>query len=316
MWAWGLRWKNIFLYYLVLFLAHSTKMVNGKMDCIYIAPLSKALYNFCLSFTHSYTHTHTPTAIGCHARNHARNHPARQEQLGVRCLAQGHFVTPRVGSNWQPSDCQTTALISWATSPPVIMSNLSTAPIFEVSEQWWDSWHLFCPVTSLPFSWNKASPLLIFLVKVGIRHRPQSCGGAGPGTAWAAVPVIYIQHVTFFSRCGARRDMITYRETPVTQWTEWLWWPQYSSPSLANSQSPHPSLECIGENLPFHNKSNYSMQWSLKVEVRALNTVLISLRGYLVSPWAGLIKCKQCRRLRKRSEENTDAKNGQRRTIL
>ena len=49
---------------------------------------------------------HTPTAIGCHARYQ----PARQEQLGVRCLAQGHFDTPRVGSNRQPSDCQMTAL--------------------------------------------------------------------------------------------------------------------------------------------------------------------------------------------------------------
>ena len=71
--------------------------VNGKMDCIYIAPLSKALYNLCLSFTHSpihpFTHSHTPTAIGCHARYQA----ARQERLGVRCLAQGHFDTPRVG---------------------------------------------------------------------------------------------------------------------------------------------------------------------------------------------------------------------------
>ena len=76
------------------------------MDCIYIAPLSKALYNFCLSFTHSHTHIHTPTAIGCHARYQ----PARQEQLGVRCLAQGHFDTPGVESNRQPSDCQTTAL--------------------------------------------------------------------------------------------------------------------------------------------------------------------------------------------------------------
>ena len=53
-----------------------------------------------------HTHIHTPTAIGCHARYQ----PARQEQLGVWCLAQGHFDTPRVGSNRQPSDCQTTAL--------------------------------------------------------------------------------------------------------------------------------------------------------------------------------------------------------------
>ena len=36
----------------------------------------------------------------------------RQEQLGVRRLAQRHFDTPRVGSNRQPSDCQTTALTS------------------------------------------------------------------------------------------------------------------------------------------------------------------------------------------------------------
>ena len=93
------------------------------MDCIYIAPLSKALYNVCLSFTHSpvHTHIHTPTAIGCHARYQ----PARQEQLGVRCPAQGHFDTPRVGSNRQPSNRQTTALTSWATSPRIkISSNL------------------------------------------------------------------------------------------------------------------------------------------------------------------------------------------------
>ena len=51
---------------------------------------------------------HPTTAIGCHARYQ----PARQEQLGVRCLAQGHCDTLRVGSNRQPSDCQTTALTS------------------------------------------------------------------------------------------------------------------------------------------------------------------------------------------------------------
>ena len=43
--------------------------------------------------------------------------PAHQEQLGVRCLAKRHFDTPRVGSNRQPSDCQTTALTSWAIRP-------------------------------------------------------------------------------------------------------------------------------------------------------------------------------------------------------
>ena len=38
-------------------------------------------------FTHIHTHIHTPTAIGCHARYQ----PARQEQLSVRGLAQGHW---------------------------------------------------------------------------------------------------------------------------------------------------------------------------------------------------------------------------------
>ena len=57
-----------------------------------------------MSLIHPFTHTFP--AIGCHARYQ----PARQEQSGVRCLAQGHFDTPRAGSNRQPSDCQTTAL--------------------------------------------------------------------------------------------------------------------------------------------------------------------------------------------------------------
>ena len=55
-----------------------------------------------------HTHIHTPMVIACHARYQV----ARQEQLGVRCLAQGHFDTPRAGSNRQPSDHQKTALTS------------------------------------------------------------------------------------------------------------------------------------------------------------------------------------------------------------
>ena len=75
------------------------------MDCIYIAPLSKALYNLCLSFTRSHTHSHTngdwrPCKVPTSSSG----------AIGVRCLAQGHFDMPRVGSNRQPSDCQTTAL--------------------------------------------------------------------------------------------------------------------------------------------------------------------------------------------------------------
>ena len=90
----------------------------SKALYIYIAPLSKALYIYIAPLSkasHSpiHTHIHTPTAIGCHARYQ----PACQEQLGVRCLAQGHFDTPRGGSNRQPSDCQTTALTPWAISP-------------------------------------------------------------------------------------------------------------------------------------------------------------------------------------------------------
>ena len=82
------------------------------MDCIYIAPLSKALYNLCLSFTHSHTHSHTNGDwLPCKVPTSSSG------AIGVRCLAQGHFDTPRVGSNWQPSDCQTTALTSWAISP-------------------------------------------------------------------------------------------------------------------------------------------------------------------------------------------------------
>ena len=77
-------------------------MVNGLH--LYSAFIQSAL-QFFASHSPIHTHIHTPTAIGCHARYQ----PARQEQLGVRCLG-GHFDTPRVGSNRQPSDCQTTAL--------------------------------------------------------------------------------------------------------------------------------------------------------------------------------------------------------------
>ena len=83
-------------------------MVNGKWTAFI-----KRLYPKRFTIDASHSPIHTPTAIGCHARYQ----PARQEQLGVRCLAQGHFDTPRVGSNRQPSDCQTTALTSWAISP-------------------------------------------------------------------------------------------------------------------------------------------------------------------------------------------------------
>ena len=127
------------------------------MDCIYIAPLSKALYNLCLLFTHTHTltHTHTPTAIGCHARYQ----PARQEQSGVRCLAQGRFDTPRVGSNRRPSDCQTTALTSWATSPHYPTGDCPTARRSTV--QWLlrhlESEQISCMFTLWNSSWCQSS---------------------------------------------------------------------------------------------------------------------------------------------------------------
>ena len=80
-------------------------LVNGLH--LYSAFIQSAV-QFYASHSPIHTHIHTPTAIGCHARYQ----PARQEQLGVRGLAQGHFDTPRVGLNRQPSDCQMTTLTS------------------------------------------------------------------------------------------------------------------------------------------------------------------------------------------------------------
>ena len=88
--------------------ARRSEMVNGRHS--YSAFIQSAVQLMPLI----QPHTHTPTVIGCHARYQ----PARQEQLRVRGLAQGHSTTPRVGSNRQPSDCQTTALTTRATPPP------------------------------------------------------------------------------------------------------------------------------------------------------------------------------------------------------
>ena len=93
------------------------------MHCIYI-------YSAVQFMPLIHTHIHTPTAIG----SHARYQPTHQEQLGVRCLAQGHFDTPRVGSNRQPSDCQTTALTSWAISK---MHNQYTHHDYSMAYSFW-----------------------------------------------------------------------------------------------------------------------------------------------------------------------------------
>ena len=66
---------------------------------------------------HPFTHTHTHTHQWWLAAMQGTIQLVRSN-WGVRCLAQGHFGTPRVGSNLQPSDCQTTALTSWVISPP------------------------------------------------------------------------------------------------------------------------------------------------------------------------------------------------------
>ena len=98
---------------------------------IYIAPLSKAQYNW-MPLIHTHT-PHTLTAIGCHAKYQK----ARQEQLGVRCLAKGHFDTPRVGSNRQSSDCQTTALTSGAISPLMFQGIVLSNHIFHRCHNYW-----------------------------------------------------------------------------------------------------------------------------------------------------------------------------------
>ena len=74
-------------------------MVNGLH--LYSAFIQSALQ--CMPLIHPFTHTFT------HQRRLAAMQGTNQEQLGVRCLAQGYFDMPRVGSNRQPSDCQTTA---------------------------------------------------------------------------------------------------------------------------------------------------------------------------------------------------------------
>ena len=61
-------------------------MLNGLhlySAFIQSAVQSMPLNNLCLSFTRSHTHSHTNSC-------HARYRPARQEQSGVRRLAQGH----------------------------------------------------------------------------------------------------------------------------------------------------------------------------------------------------------------------------------
>ena len=54
---------------------------------------------------HIHPHTHSYTDGGV---NHARHLPAHQEQLGVQCLAQGHFDTDSGGARVRTGDLAVT----------------------------------------------------------------------------------------------------------------------------------------------------------------------------------------------------------------
>ena len=70
--------------------------------------------------------------------------------LGVRCLAQGHFDTPRVGSNRQPSDCQTTAL-----PPEPYRCDTEKLQSRSQSDSFQKEWHNeLKPVCTFPHSWS------------------------------------------------------------------------------------------------------------------------------------------------------------------
>ena len=55
---------------------------------IYVAPILRARYIYCLTFTHSHTCSSTDCSVG-----YAR-HSLGGQELRVRCLAQGHLNTP------------------------------------------------------------------------------------------------------------------------------------------------------------------------------------------------------------------------------
>ena len=78
-------------------------MVNGLH--LYSAFIQSAVQ--CMPLIHPFTHTFT------HQRRLAAMQGTNQlvgGNRGLGVLLRGHFDTPRVGSNRQPSDCQATAL--------------------------------------------------------------------------------------------------------------------------------------------------------------------------------------------------------------
>ena len=131
-------------------------MANGWL--LYSAFIQSTVQSFTHSHTHTHTHTHTSGDwLPC------------KEQLGVRCLSQGHFDTARVESNWQPSDCQMTALTSWASSYSTSCQCKSTTHQSHISHQpayiyglWLIYLLIYCAVSSgnlLQGVDHRASPL-------------------------------------------------------------------------------------------------------------------------------------------------------------
>ena len=179
------------------------------MDCIYIAPLSKALYNVCLSFTHSHTYTHTHTHTPTHT-THQRRLAAMQgtNQLvrsnwGFGFLLRDTSTRPWVGSNRQPSDCQTTALTSWAVPPPYSDRRSISRAYLEPQSLPFMVDRGLCPrskclTQNLRFNSCESIPMKRGPTSLPVerRHSPRlglrwrSVGGTG-GWMWNDTPVLY-----------------------------------------------------------------------------------------------------------------------------
>ena len=96
------------------------------MDCIYIAPLSKAVYNLCLSFTHSHTHSHTMQGTNQLVRGN----------WGLGVLLWDTSTCPGWDRTGNPSDCHTTALPPEPYRPPnVQLRTFQSHPICDLAPQ-------------------------------------------------------------------------------------------------------------------------------------------------------------------------------------
>ena len=79
---------------------------------LYSAFIQGALHRLCITFTHSHTDG---------SGNHARYQLAHQEQLGVKCLAQGHIDIASGGAWVRTGNLAVgiQTLYPWATAAPV-----------------------------------------------------------------------------------------------------------------------------------------------------------------------------------------------------